>query len=308
MKIVFLDRSTLGNDVSMDQINEFGEFITYETTLASQTLERVIDADIVITNKVVIDKDIMDKSNIKLICVAATGTNNIDLEYAEKKKIPVKNVIDYSTASVTQLTFSMVLHFMQKLSYYDNYTKEGEWENSPIFTNLGAPFHELKGKKWGIVGLGNIGKNVAKVAEAFGCDVSYCSTSGANYDVDYIGIGIKELLLRSDIISIHCPLNERTRNLINKENLVLLKNKAIILNLARGGIINEDDLAVVMDSKEIFCGIDVLLKEPMEKDSALKNIKNKEQLLLTPHIGWASIEARKKLIAGIVSNIKEFVL
>ena len=308
MKIVFLDRSTLGNDVCIDALNDIGDVITYDTTKANETLKRVKDADIVITNKVVIDKNIMDKSDIKLICVAATGTNNIDLTYAQSKKIPVKNVAGYSTASVTQLTFSMALHFMQKLSYYDNYTKEGNWEKSPIFTNLGAPFHELKNRKWGIIGLGNIGKNVARVAEAFGCNVTYCSTSGANYDSDYIGVGLNEILMKSDIISIHCPLNETTENMINEENLALMKDKAIILNLARGGIVNEKDLAKMIDSKEFYCGIDVLSKEPMESTSPLRDVQNKDRLLLTPHIGWASIEARKKLFDGVIANIKEFVL
>lgn len=308
MNIVFLDRSTLGNDISLKSFDELGEVIIYDTTTPNQTLERVKQADIVVTNKVVIDKKIMDKSNIKLICVAATGMNNIDLEYAGIKKIEVKNVAGYSTSSVTQLAFSMVLHFMQKLSYYDNYTKEGNWEKSPIFTNLGEPFHELKNKKWGIIGLGNIGKSVARVAEAFGCNVTYCSTSGANYDSDFIGVGLKELLIKSDIISIHCPLNETTENMINESNLPLLKDKAILLNLARGGIINEKDLAKIIDTKEFYCGIDVVSKEPIEVESPLLSVKNKNQLLLTPHIGWASIESRKLLIEGVLSNIKNYVL
>lgn len=308
MKIVFLDRSTLGNDISLKSFEEFGEVIIYDTTTPKQTLERVKQADIVVTNKVVIDKKIMDKSSIKLICVAATGMNNIDLDHAALKKIEVKNVAGYSTSSVTQLTFSMVLHFMQKLSYYDNYTKEGKWENSPIFTNLGEPFHELKNKKWGIIGLGNIGKSVARVAEAFGCNVTYCSTSGVNYDSEFIGVGLNEILIKSDIISIHCPLNETTENMINESNLPLIKDKAILLNLARGGIINEKDLAKIIDTKELYCGIDVVSKEPIEAKSPLLSIQNKNQLLLTPHIGWASIEARKILVEGVLSNIKKYVL
>jgi len=308
MRIVFLDRSTLGSDISLDAFSEFGEVTTYETTTAKQTLKRVKSADIVVTNKVVIDKNIMDKSDIKLICVAATGTNNVDLKHAASKKIEVKNVAGYSTSSVTQLTFSIVLHFMQKLNYYNNYTKEGNWENSPIFTNLDQPFHELENKKWGIIGLGGIGKNVAKIAEAFGCKVSYYSTSGSNFDTDYIRIGLDELLSTSDIISIHCPLNETTTNLIGMSELLLMKDKAILLNLGRGGIINEKDLAVVIDKKELYCGIDVVSKEPIEADSPLRKIQNTNQLVLTPHIGWASVEARKRLVNGVISNIKEYVL
>jgi len=308
MKIVFLDRSTLGNDISLDEFNEFGEVVTYDFTNEDETLSRVKDADIVVTNKVVINSDTMNKSKIKLICVAATGTNNVDLEHASSKNIEVKNVAGYSTSSVSQLTFSIVLHFMQKLEYYNNYTKEGNWEKSPIFTNIDKPFHELENRKWGIIGLGDIGKNVAKIADAFGCKVSYYSTSGTNFDTDYIRIGLDELLSTSDIISIHCPLNDTTKNLISMSELLLMKDKAILMNLGRGGIINEEDLAKAIDSKELYCGIDVVTKEPIERNSPLKNIKNTNRLILTPHIGWASVEARKRLIKGVLSNIKQYVL
>ncbi|NQY93535.1 MAG: D-2-hydroxyacid dehydrogenase, partial [Campylobacteraceae bacterium] len=263
---------------------------------------------IVITNKVVINSEIMDKSSIKLICVAATGTNNIDLKYAASKKIEVKNVTDYSTSSVSQLTFSIVLKFMQKLEYYENYTREGEWEKSEIFTNLDVPFHELADKTWGIIGLGGIGQKVAKIAESFGCRVNYYSTSGKNFNTDYIQVGFDELLSTSDIISIHCPLNDDTLNLISLDDLLIMKDKAILLNLGRGGIINEEDLAKVIDMKEIYCGIDVVSKEPIDENSPLRKIKNTQRLILTPHIGWASIEARNRLIEGVITNIKEHVL
>lgn len=308
MKIVFLDRSTLGDDISIEDLNEFGEVVVYDVTKPDETLNRVKDADIVLTNKVVIDKEIMDNSNIKLICVCATGTNNIDLKHAKLKQIEVKNVEAYSTASVTQLSFSMVLHFMQKLSYYDNYTKSGQWEQSEIFTNHGEPFHELNNKKWGIIGFGDIGRNVAKVADAFGCQVNYYSTSGTNYNTDYTRIGLDELLYISDIVSIHCPLNKTTKNLIDESKLKLMKKNAILLNLGRGGIVNEKDLAKAIDKKQIFCGVDVLTKEPIEANSPLRNVINSENLLLTPHIAWASIEARNRLMKGIIANIKEFVL
>lgn len=308
MKIVILDRLTLGKDISIDDFNEFGEVVSYDTTLPQQTLKRVKDADIVITNKVVISREIMDKSSIKLICVAATGTNNIDLKHAADKNIEVKNVAGYSTASVSQLTFSIVLHFMQKLDYYTDYVKEGNWEKSPIFTNLDKPFYELANKKWGIIGLGTIGKNVANIASSFGCRVSYYSTTGTNFDTDYIRIGLDELLSTSDIISIHCSLNDATLNLISMDELLMMKEKAILLNLGRGGVINEKDLAQIIETKELYCGIDVVTKEPIEADSPLRNIKNNDRLVLTPHIGWASVEARKRLIKGVVSNIKQYVL
>ena len=217
MKIVFLDRKTLGDDITLEQFDKFGEIITYESTKPSQTVQRLKGATIVITNKVIIDKDIMDNSDIKLICVAATGMNNIDLDYAKQKDIVVKNVVGYSTASVAQLTFSFALQFIQQISYYDNYVKSGGWENSEIFTNLDRSFYELTGKTWGIVGLGNIGKSVAKIASAFGCNIQYYSTSGANNNTTYSKQSLEDLLKISDIISIHSPLNEKTLNLINKQ-------------------------------------------------------------------------------------------
>jgi glycerate dehydrogenase len=308
MKIVFLDQSTLGDDISLEQFNQYGDVITYAYTNPSQTLTRVQNIDIVVTNKVVIDKEIMDNSEIKLICVAATGMNNIDLQYAKTKGIEVRNVAGYSTPSVVQLTFSYLFYFMQKLSYYDNYVKSKQWEKSPIFTNLDVPFDELQNKKWGIIGLGEIGKNVAKIAKSFGCEVSYYSTSGMNNNTNYNKIDLDQLLSQSDIISIHCPLNETTNNLINKTNLTQIKDGAILLNLGRGGIINEEDLANIIDHKKLYCGLDVLTTEPISKNNPLNNIQNKEQLIITPHIAWASKQSRERLINGIISNIKDFVL
>jgi len=292
----------------LKEFEDFGEVTIYDSTKEEETLKRVKNADIVITNKVVINSDTMDKSNIKLICVAATGTNNIDLKHAATKKIEVKNVADYSTSSVSQLTFSIVLKFMQKLEYYENYTKDGKWEKSEIFTNLDVPFHELADKTWGIIGLGGIGQNVAKIAESFGCRVNYYSTSGRNFNTDYIQVGFDELLSTSDIISIHCPLNDDTLNLISEDELMIMKDKTILLNLGRGGIINEADLARIIDEKELYCGIDVVSKEPIETDSPLLKIKNTQRLILTPHIGWASVEARNRLIEGVITNIKQHVL
>ncbi|RXJ86884.1 D-2-hydroxyacid dehydrogenase [Arcobacter sp. CECT 8985] len=307
MKLVFLDRATLGFDVNLDEFNQFGEVIVYDTTKPTETLNRVKDADIVITNKVVIDKEIMDNSNLKLICIAATGMNNVDLEYAKEKEIEVKNVAGYSTDSVTQLTFSYVFHFIQKLNYYTSYVNNGHWEKSEIFTHIDKPFFELKNKNWGIIGLGNIGSNVAKIAKSFGCNVSYYSTSGKNSNTTYEQKDLETLLKESDIISVHCPLNDSTVNLLNKTNLNMLKDGAILMNLGRGGIINEYDLANIIDNKELYCGIDVVVKEPIESTSPLLKVQNKERLALTPHIGWGSIEARNKLVKLIVENIKEYV-
>ena len=307
MNIVFLDRKTLGDDICLDKFDSFGKVVTFESTKPIETLDRVQDTQIVITNKVVIDKNIMDNSDIKLICVAATGMNNIDLEYAKEKGIEVKNVAGYSTSSVAQLTFSFALQFIQQINFYDNYSKNGGWENSDIFTNIDKPFYELDGKKWGIIALGNIGKKVAQIASSFGCEVSCYSTSGKNNDTQYAQISLEEMLKTCDIISIHAPLNDDTLNLINKTNLPLLKEKAILLNLGRGWIVNEEDVSEELDKREIYFATDVTSVEPIEKTSAFLKVKNKNQLLLTPHVAWASIQARQRLLDGIVKNIEEFV-
>lgn len=307
MKIVILDRETLGTDVDLRIFDKFGEVVSYDITKEDETLDRVKEADIVITNKVVIDANIMDNSNLKLICISATGMNNVDLVHAKKKGIEVKNVAGYSSSSVAQVAFSMIFHFVNKLNYYKKFVDEGNWQKCEIFTHIDALFHELDGKRVGVIGLGDIGRNFAKKAKAFDCEVVYYSTSGKNSNSEYERVELDELLSTSDIISIHCPLNEDTKDLLNYENMKNIKDGAILLNLGRGGIINEPDLAKIIDEKEIYCGIDVVSVEPIEESNPLLKVKNKEQLLLTPHIGWASIEARARLIELVAKNIEEFI-
>ncbi len=308
MKLVFLDAKTLGDDISLDRFKEFGEVEVYPSTTTSQTLQRVKDADIVITNKVVIDRAIMKETSIKLICVAATGMNNIDLESAKELGIEVKNVAGYSTTSVVQLTFALALSLINRINYFDNYSKSKDgWQRSDVFTHFTPTFFDIKGKTWGIIGLGSIGSEVAKIASAFGANVIYYSTSGKNQNSNYTRVELKELLKTSDIISIHAPLNSNTKNLINSTNLPLLKDNVILLNLGRGGIINEKDLAYFMDKSDIKVGLDVLESEPIKSDNPLLNIKNKNNLLLTPHLAWASVESRKRLVEGIYQNIKDFL-
>jgi len=302
MKIVFLDALTLG-DVDFNKFKELGEVIIYQTTKENETLSRVKDVDVVVTNKVVIDKYIMDNSNIKLIQIAATGMNNVDLEYAKQKNIIVKNVSGYSTKSVLQHTFALVLALLNKICYFDKYTRE-VYPNSEIFTHI-QDWFEINNKRWGIIGLGEIGKSVAKVATSFGAEVIYYSTTGKNQNKDFKRVSLEELLKTSDIITIHSPLNEKTKNLLDYNKLLLIKENAILVNVGRGGIINENDLAKVLEKKNILVGLDVFEKEPINKDNPLLKIKDK--LILTPHIAWTSIEARKKLIDTIYKNIKEFV-
>ncbi len=307
MKIVVLDAKTLG-DVDLSPLKRFGELQTYQTTSPQERFERIKDADIVVTNKVVMDKEAIDAAKkLKLIAVAATGMNNVDLEYAKQKGIEVKNVSGYSTKSVVQHTFAMAFYLLEQLRFYDEFVKSGAWSESGIFTCVQKPFYEIAGKRWGIIGLGTIGKEVAKVASSFGAEVVYHSTSGKNQNADYKSLPLHELLKTSQIVSIHAPLNENTKNLISKEELQLLPKGAILLNLGRGGIVNEDDLAEILDKKEIYAGLDVTEREPLDKNSALLKIKEKNRLLITPHIAWTSIEARKKLVEGIVENIEDFM-
>jgi glycerate dehydrogenase len=308
MELAILDSKTLGNDLDLTPLKKFGEVKNYETTSVEETLERIENVEIIITNKVVITKEMMQKaSKLKLIAVTATGMNNIDLEGAKELNIHVKNVAGYSTSSVVQHTFTMALYLMGRVNYYNHYVLDGSWSDSNLFTDVSKPFGEIAGKSWGVIGFGTIGKEVAKVATAFGATINYYSTSGQNKINDYHHYELEELLTRCDIISIHAPLNSSTENLLNSKNLSLLKEKAILLNLGRGGIINEADLAKELDSREIYAGLDVISKEPIEKSNPLMQIKNKEQLLITPHIAWASIEARERLLDSIVKNIQNFL-
>lgn len=309
MKIAILDASTLGDDIDLTVFKDFGYLEIYPVTSSEERIERVRDKNIIITNKVVIDKEVIDNApNLKLICVAATGYNNIDIEYAKQKGIAVTNVAGYSTDSVVQHTFAMLFYLLENIRYYDEYVKSGEYSKSPIFTNLSRPFYEIKGKTWGIIGLGTIGKAVGRVAKAFGCNVIYYSTSGSNVDPEFERHQLDTLLSISDIVSIHAPLNQNTINLITYDKLKLMKKTAILLNLGRGRIVNEEDLAKALDENIIMAaGLDVLEKEPIEKDNPLLKIKNKEKLLITPHIAWTSIEARQRLVNEIYLNIKAFL-
>ncbi len=308
MNIVLLDAKTLGEDLNLSDLEQFGVLTKYETTSSEETLSRSENADILITNKVVISSEVMAACpQLKLICIAATGTNNVDLEAAKAQGIEVKNVAGYSTKSVVQHTFSMALYLLQKMAYYDSVVKNDTWTKSGLFTDVSQPFYEISGKRWGIIGLGAIGKEVAKIAEAFGAEVSYYSTSGKNLKSAYPHQSLEFILKDCDIISIHAPLNDDTYKLINENNLSFLKEKAILLNLGRGGIVDETDLAFELDRREIYAGLDVLEKEPMSQDNRLRKVIHQERLLITPHMAWSSIEAREKLLEGIVNNISTYL-
>ena len=305
MKIVLLDALTFeGTDISA--FNALGEVEVYATTSSKETEVRITNANVIVTNKVVITQELMQSASaLQLICIAATGMNNVDLDAAKELGISVKNVAGYSTDSVIQHTFSMLFYLLGHSRYYDEVVKDGSYSRSPIFTDVSQPFFEVKGKKWGIIGLGNIGRGVANIAQAFGAELFYYSTSGVNRTEDFQRTTLEDMLSSCDIITIHAPLNEKTENLLDYEQLLTCKDGATVLNLGRGGIINEEAVAKVIDEKNIFFGLDVLTKEPMRENHPLLSVKNSQRLYLTPHIAWTSVEARDKLIAGVVQNIQE---
>jgi lactate dehydrogenase-like 2-hydroxyacid dehydrogenase len=309
MKIVFLDVSTLGNVPNLGRLKQFGDLSTYETTAPEQLEERIRNAEIIITNKVVINRQAIETaSRLKLICVAATGTNNIDQEAAAQRGIVVKNVAGYSTHSVAQLTFTLILTLLGQPGYYDTYVKSGGYARSHIFTHLERPFWQLKGKQLGIIGLGNIGRQVASIAEAFGMEVVYYSSSGQHNEAAYRRLDLHELLASSDIVSIHAPLSERTAGLFGTEQFRQMKPTALLINTSRGGIIREGDLALALDEGLIAgAGLDVFEREPIQINNPLLSIKNADKLVLTPHIAWASLEARTLLIDKVCQNIESFM-
>ena len=306
-KIVILDGKTLG-ELDFTKLREFGELAYYDTTKPEEVVERIKDANIVLTNKVVLNENnLKEAKNLELICETATGFNNIDIVYAKNNNIAVTNVAGYSTNTVAQHTFATVLSLYDKLSYYDNYVKSGDYAKSGLFTNVSKPFYELEGKTWGIIGFGAIGKRVAKIAEVFGVNVIYYSTSGKNSNSEYKRVDFKELLDQSDIISIHAPLNKDTQGLINYDALKNMKKSSILVNMGRGPIVVEADLANALD-EELIAGaaLDVFEVEPIKEDNPLISIRNKENLVVTPHIAWASVEARVRLFEEVINNIKAF--
>jgi glycerate dehydrogenase len=306
--IVFLDSQTVGSPDTFKDIALLGNLTLYPLTTPEQRWQRCQNADVIITNKVIIDSELMHQlPSLKLICIAATGMNCVDLDAARENGIEVKNVAGYSTQSVAQQTVAMLLELTNHIHYYNNYVKTGIYSNSKQFTHLGPTITELAGKRVGIIGLGAIGQQVAKILTAFGAEVVYFSTSGKNLNREYKSLSLNELLQTSDIISIHAPLNAQTKLLIGEKELKLMKPTAILLNTGRGGIVDELALAQAIDNNTIAgMACDVFEKEPLPSNNPLMLIQQKEKIILTPHIAWTSEEARKTLVIRIVENIKAF--
>ena len=308
MKIVFLDAKSIGEDIDLSGFDRIGEVVKYDFSTSEEARERTKDADVIILNKVVIDeKSIGEAEHLKLVCVTATGTNNLDKEYLDARGITWRNVAGYSTESVAQHTFALLFYLLEKLRYYDDYVKTEKYIGDTIFTHFANRFHELSGMTWGIIGLGAIGRRVADIAKVFGCHVIYYSTSGKNSQPGYERVDFETLLKESDIVSVHAPLDENTKGLMNREAFAKMKKNAIFLNLGRGPIVNEADLAEALEQGVIAAaGLDVLETEPMTEQNPLRRIKDSDKLLITPHIAWASVEARTRLMGIILEQVKDY--
>ena len=290
MNIVVLERNSVGPDIPVNCFEELGNVTYYPNTVTIEEVkERVKDADIIVANKSPMrEESLKDAPNVKLICEFATGYDNCDLAYCKSRGIKVCNVVDYSTAMVAQHTFALALALSQKLPHYDNYVKSGAYSAQDRFSNFDNPFYELDGKTWGIVGMGNIGKRVAKIATSFGCKVIFYSITGKSTCTDYPQVDKETLLKESDFLSLHCPLSDLSRDFIDKEALQKMKKSAILINVARGQVVNNTDLYEALVAGEIMAaGLDVMEKEPLELSNPLSKLKDSNQIIITPHLVWA---------------------
>lgn len=309
MNIVVLERNSVGPDIPVDCFEELGNVTYYRNTVTLEEVrERVKDADIIVANKSpMCEESLKDAPQVKMICEFATGYDNCDLAYCKSRGIRVTNVTDYCSAMVAQHTFALALALSQKLPHYDDYVKSGAYSAQDRFSNFDIPFYELEGKTWGIVGMGNIGKRVARIAKAFGCKVIFHSVTGKSTVTEYPQVDKETLLKESDFLSLHCPPSDLTRDFIDKEALKKMKSTAYLVNVARGPVVNNTDLYEALEAGEIAgAGLDVLEKEPLELSNPLSKIKDSNKLIITPHLAWGSVEARMRCVEGVYENIKAF--
>ncbi|WP_029324048.1 D-2-hydroxyacid dehydrogenase [Butyrivibrio sp. AE3004] len=313
MKIVAAEIDSVGNDIDYSVLSKAGEVSFYKDKITVENAkERLKDVEILCINKSKITTEILDRTpDLKLICEFATGFDNVDIHECAKRGIKVANVAGYSTMSVAQHTFALLFYIMESLKDYDEFVKSGDYAAQEHFCKLDIPFHELDKMTWGIIGMGNIGRKVAQIATSFGAKVIFYSASGRTAhnkeDEAYEMVSFDELLEKSDVLSIHCPLSDKTRNLIDKEALKKMKKTAILINVARGPIVNEEDLTEALLNDEIQgAGLDVLVVEPMKKDSPLLKIQDSKKLFITPHMAWASVEARTRCVHEVLENILAF--
>lgn len=309
MKIVFLERNSAGTDIDVSCFEQFGDVTYYANTTAEHVAKRVKNADIIISNKAPMNQSTLSEaSHVKLICLLATGYDCVDLTYCKSRGIKVANVVNYCTSAVAQHTILLALMLSGKTAFYDEYVKSGAYSAQERFSNFDRAFHDLEGRTWGIIGMGNIGHKVAGLAAAFGCKVQFYSASGKSTCTDYPKVDLDTLLHTSDLLSLHCPLTDRTRNLIDKDAFEKMKNTAILINVARGPVVNTQDLyEALVNEKIMAAGLDVLEQEPMALSNPLSRIKDSTKLIITPHMSWASVESRTRLIVEVAKNIQAFL-
>lgn len=309
MKIVILERNSVGTDVSVDCIGNYGDVTIYRNTTAEDVAEKVQEAEIIIANKAPLNAETLKNApDVKLICEFATGFDNVDLNYCKERGIKVANVVNYSTDAVAQHTFALCFYVLEKLHHYDEYVKSGAYAAQDRFSNFDLPFTELAGKTWGIIGMGNIGKKVAEIAKAFGCRVIFHSITGKSSCTDYEMVEFDTLLKEADVLSLHCPLSDLSRNLIDLDALKKMKETAILINVARGPVVNDADLCTALNAGYIAAaGLDVTSTEPMKDSNPLSKIMDSNRLIITPHMAWASIEARNRVVSETCKNIEAFL-
>lgn len=310
MNIVMLERNSAGTDIDVSAFEKLGKVTYYPNTKTAQEVaERAKDADIIIANKAPLNgTSLKDADRLKLVCELATGYDNCDLAYCKSRGIKVANVVDYSTSMVAQHTFTLALALVQKLAYYDEYVKSGAYSAQDRFSNFDLPFTELEGKTWGIAGMGNIGRRVAKIAEAFGCKVIFHSITGQSSVTEYRRVDKDTLLAESDFLSLHCPLSDLSRNFIDREALKKMKKTAVLINVARGPVVNNSDLYDALVSEEIMAaGLDVLEEEPLKLSNPLSRLKDSSRIIITPHLAWGSVEARTRCVQEVYKNIEAFL-
>ena len=305
MKIVILDAETLGEDIDLTFLNEIGETIIYKSTPEEMVAQRINDANVVILNKIKLYKNnLADANNLKLICITATGFDNVDIDYAKQHKIAVCNVKGYSTNSVAQLTVSLALSLLCHISEYDLYCKSGKYTAAGVQNCLTPIFYELCGKTWGLYGYGNIGKKVAQIAEAFGCKII---VNKQTPDTTVECVTLEELFERSDVISLHTPLNENTKHSVNEKIISKMKNSAILINTARGAIVDEEAITNAIEKKQIAgFATDVYSSEPISKESCYNRLCGFSNVIFTPHMAWGAYETRVRLLNEVAENIKAF--
>ena len=309
MKISILERDSLGIDVDMSEIDKLGEVTVYPATTVENAVEHIGDADILIVNKLPLNENTLKEAkNLKFVAQTATGTNNVDFNYTNSRGIKVANVPSYSTDSVAQHTFALLLYLVEKMRFFDDYVKNGTYSRSNCFSCLEMIYPEIAGKTWGIIGMGAIGQKVAQIATVFGCKVICYSASGRTYDMPYEQVDFDTLLSSSDIVSVHAPLNEHTKDLMNYEAFVKMKESAYFINVGLGPIVVEEDLARALEEGQIrAAGLDVLRIEPMNADNPLLKIQDSQKLIITPHVAWATSEARQRCVDVVAENIKAFL-